>query len=153
MLPATRDAKLEKATVIKEVHATFSPEPGVDQWRPAQKTAIEGLFLAGDWTRTGWPSTMEGAVRSGYLAAEETLAEPRRAAEILAGGSAVRRTFEDLGEAGAGFSLVNESTRELIALVNASLPFYARCEEEDVRAMFQGMMGSIPPGGFHGAEV
>ncbi len=80
-LPATREAKLEKATVIKEVHATFSPEPGVDQWRPAQKTAMEGLFLAGDWTRTGWPSTMEGAVRSGYLAAEETLSslgEPRK---------------------------------------------------------------------------
>ncbi|MGC2417384.1 MAG: hydroxysqualene dehydroxylase HpnE [Candidatus Acidiferrales bacterium] len=81
VLPATREAKLEKATVIKEVHATFSPEPGVDQWRPAQKTAIEGLFLAGDWTRTGWPATMEGAVRSGYLAAEETLTSlgaPRR---------------------------------------------------------------------------
>ena len=81
VLPATREAKLEKATVIKEIHATFSPEPGVDQWRPAQKTAIEGLFLAGDWTRTGWPATMEGAVRSGYLAAEETLAslgEPRK---------------------------------------------------------------------------
>jgi squalene-associated FAD-dependent desaturase len=74
VLPATREAKLEKATVIKEVHATFSPEPGVDKWRPAQKTAVEGLFLAGDWTRTGWPATMEGAVRSGYLAAEETLA-------------------------------------------------------------------------------
>jgi squalene-associated FAD-dependent desaturase len=81
VLPATREAKLEKATVIKEVRATFSPEPGVDQWRPAQRTAVEGLFLAGDWTRTGWPATMEGAVRSGYLAAEETLAslgEPRK---------------------------------------------------------------------------
>ncbi|HEX4003809.1 MAG TPA: hydroxysqualene dehydroxylase HpnE [Candidatus Acidoferrales bacterium] len=81
VLPATREAKLEKATVIKEVHATFSPEPGVDQWRPAQKTGVEGLFLAGDWTRTGWPSTMEGAVRSGYLAAEETLVsfgDPRK---------------------------------------------------------------------------
>jgi len=80
VLPASREAKLEKATVIKEVHATFSPEPGVDRWRPAQKTGIEGMFLAGDWTRTGWPSTMEGAVRSGYLAAEETLSsfgEPR----------------------------------------------------------------------------
>jgi len=81
VLPATREAKLEKATVIKEVHATFSPEPGVDQWRPAQKTAVAGLFFAGDWTRTGWPATMEGAVRSGYLAAEETLAsfgDPRK---------------------------------------------------------------------------
>jgi squalene-associated FAD-dependent desaturase len=80
VLPAARDAKLEKATVIKEVHATFSPEPGVDRWRPLQKTPVPNLFLAGDWTRTGWPSTMEGAVRSGYLAAEGVLSflgEPR----------------------------------------------------------------------------
>ncbi len=70
VLPATRDAQLVKATVIKEVHATFSPSPSVDQWRPRQETRIAGLSLAGDWTSTGWPSTMEGAVRSGYLAAE-----------------------------------------------------------------------------------
>jgi zeta-carotene desaturase len=70
VLPATRDAKVRKATVIKEVHATFSPGPGVDRWRPAQNIGIDNLFLAGDWTRTGWPATMEGAVRSGYLAAE-----------------------------------------------------------------------------------
>lgn len=74
ILPATREADLIRATVIKEIHATFSPRPGVDQWRPAQKTAVENLFLAGDWTQTGWPSTMEGAVRSGYLAAEAALA-------------------------------------------------------------------------------
>jgi squalene-associated FAD-dependent desaturase len=74
VLPATREAKLEKATVIKEVNATFSPHPGVDRWRPLQKTKVAGLVLAGDWTRTGWPSTMEGAVRSGYLAAEAVLA-------------------------------------------------------------------------------
>jgi squalene-associated FAD-dependent desaturase len=74
VLPATRDAHLEKATVIKEVHATFSPEPGVDRWRPKQEIGAKSLFLAGDWTRTGWPATMEGAVRSGYLAAEAALA-------------------------------------------------------------------------------
>jgi squalene-associated FAD-dependent desaturase len=74
VLPASREAQLTKATVIKEVMATFSPEPGVDRYRLAQKTSVEGLFLAGDWTRTGWPSTMEGAVRSGYLAAEAALA-------------------------------------------------------------------------------
>jgi uncharacterized protein with NAD-binding domain and iron-sulfur cluster len=74
VLPATREANVLKATVIKEVNATFSPEPGVDRWRPAQTTPIGNLFLAGDWTQTGWPSTMEGAVRSGYLAAEATLA-------------------------------------------------------------------------------
>jgi squalene-associated FAD-dependent desaturase len=72
-LPAAREAKLLKATVIKEAAATFSPQPGVDRWRPIQQTNIGGLFLAGDWTATGWPATMEGAVRSGYLAAEAIL--------------------------------------------------------------------------------
>jgi squalene-associated FAD-dependent desaturase len=71
--PAARDAELLKATVIKEAAATFSPEPGVDRWRPSQETTVRGLFLAGDWTDTGWPATMEGAVRSGYLAAEAIL--------------------------------------------------------------------------------
>lgn len=73
VLPLTRAAQLRKATVVKEVHATFSPEVGSDASRPAQETGIPGLFLAGDWTRTGWPATMEGAVRSGYLAAETLL--------------------------------------------------------------------------------
>jgi zeta-carotene desaturase len=73
VLPATRDAKLVKSTVIKEVAATFSPEPGSDQWRPGPRCSVENLFLAGDWTRTGWPATMEGAVRSGYIAAEAIL--------------------------------------------------------------------------------
>jgi uncharacterized protein with NAD-binding domain and iron-sulfur cluster len=59
--------------VIKEVAATFSPQPGVDRWRPKQGTMVPGLFFAGDWTATGWPATMEGAVRSGYLAAEAVL--------------------------------------------------------------------------------
>jgi len=72
-MPAAREAQLLKATVIKEAAATFSPEPGVDQWRPSQETKTPGLFLAGDWTATGWPATMEGAVRSGYLAAESVL--------------------------------------------------------------------------------
>ena len=72
-LPAARDAQLVKATVIKEAAATFSPEPGVDRWRPKQESSVRGLFLAGDWTATGWPATMEGAVRSGYLAAEAVL--------------------------------------------------------------------------------
>ncbi len=74
VLPATREAKVVKATVIKEINATFSPEPGVDRWRPGQESSVKNLYLAGDWTRTGWPSTMEGAVRSGYLAAEALLA-------------------------------------------------------------------------------
>jgi len=73
VLPATREATLVKGTVVKEMCATFSPAPRSDQWRPAQKSPLAGLFLAGDWTTTGWPSTMEGAVRSGYLAAEAIL--------------------------------------------------------------------------------
>jgi zeta-carotene desaturase len=75
VLPAIREATLVKGTVIKEMCATFSPAPGSDQWRPAQKSPLAGLFLAGDWTATGWPSTMEGAVRSGYLAAESILSD------------------------------------------------------------------------------
>jgi len=77
-LPAARDANLIKATVIKEAAATFSPEPGVDRWRPKQETSVQNLFLAGDWTDTGWPATMEGAVRSGYLAAETVLRKEGR---------------------------------------------------------------------------
>jgi squalene-associated FAD-dependent desaturase len=72
-LPRAQAAQLMKATVIKETAATFSPRPGVDRWRPKQVTTVPGLFFAGDWTATGWPATMEGAVRSGYLAAEAVL--------------------------------------------------------------------------------
>jgi len=72
-LPLAGAANLLKATVIKEAAATFSPQPGVDRWRPRQETSVKGMFLAGDWTATGWPATMEGAVRSGYLAAEAVL--------------------------------------------------------------------------------
>jgi zeta-carotene desaturase len=68
--PAARSANLVKSTVIKEVHATYSPRPGIDAHRPTPTTAWPRVFLAGDWTATGWPATMEGAVRSGYLAAE-----------------------------------------------------------------------------------
>jgi squalene-associated FAD-dependent desaturase len=68
--PRVRDAKLEKAHVVKEVRATFSPRPGIEAIRPAAATKIPNLFLAGDWTHSGWPATMEGAVRSGYIAAE-----------------------------------------------------------------------------------
>jgi zeta-carotene desaturase len=83
VLPATREARLVKATVIKEAHATFSPQPGCDRWRPGQSTPLTNFFLAGDWTATGWPATMEGAVRSGYLAAEALLADCGSAQKIL----------------------------------------------------------------------
>jgi zeta-carotene desaturase len=70
VLPLSRQAKLTRSVVIRENAATFSPEPGCDEWRPPTRTHISNLFLAGDWTQTGWPATMESAVRSGYQAAE-----------------------------------------------------------------------------------
>lgn len=80
-LPRLRQARLERAQLITERRATFSPRPGLEALRPPAATALPNLFLAGDWTRTGWPATMEGAVRSGYLAAEAVTAAagaPRR---------------------------------------------------------------------------
>ena len=73
LFPAARDAKLERGVIVVEKRATFSPLPGVDRFRPSQAPpagGVDNLFLAGDYTRTGWPATMEGAVRGGYLAAE-----------------------------------------------------------------------------------
>lgn len=68
--PAVANAKVERSHVIKEIHATFSARPGIEDLRPVAETLAPGIFLAGDWTRSGWPATMEGAVRSGYIAAE-----------------------------------------------------------------------------------
>jgi zeta-carotene desaturase len=73
LFPSVREANLVRSVVVRENSATFSPEPGCDRWRPKQRTPIANLMLAGDWTDTGWPATMEGAVRSGYLAAEAIL--------------------------------------------------------------------------------
>ncbi len=68
--PLVREARLEKAHVVKEVRATFCAGPGLEAKRPLPELGIANLFLAGDWTRSGWPATMEGAVRSGYQAAD-----------------------------------------------------------------------------------
>ncbi len=73
VFPDARQAKLLHWRVVTMPRAVFSMQPGVDRLRPSQKTAIPSLFFAGDWTATGWPGTMEGAVRSGYLAAEGLL--------------------------------------------------------------------------------
>ncbi len=71
--PGVAEAQVERAHVVKEVRATFSAVPRLEDRRPVSATSIPNLFLAGDWTRSGWPATMEGAVRSGYLAAEAVL--------------------------------------------------------------------------------
>jgi zeta-carotene desaturase len=78
--PAVATAHLEKAALVKEVRATFGVPPGVDALRPTAVSPWPNCFLAGDWTATGWPSTMESAARSGHLAAEAlcmSIGEPR----------------------------------------------------------------------------
>jgi squalene-associated FAD-dependent desaturase len=81
--PAGREAKLLRWRIVTEPSAVFSAGPEIEPLRPPQKTAIGSLALAGDWTQTGWPATMEGAVRSGYLAAEAILAHFGRPARLL----------------------------------------------------------------------
>jgi squalene-associated FAD-dependent desaturase len=83
VFPDVKHAQLLRAKLITEPQAVFSVRPGLDAIRPRQQTAIHNLLLAGDWTRTGWPATMEGAVRSGYLAAEKVLERLARPARIV----------------------------------------------------------------------
>ncbi len=76
-------ANLLRGRVVTERAATFSAVPGIDRWRPGPVSEISNLILAGDWTDTGWPATMEGAVRSGYRAAEAVLARDGRPETIV----------------------------------------------------------------------
>ena len=71
VLPMARTAQVERFVVVKEQRATFRSLPGTAGYRLPTKTPLSNLFLAGDWTDTGWPATMEGAVRSGKRAAEQ----------------------------------------------------------------------------------
>jgi len=73
--PAGRQASLVSARVVTDPTSVLSVKPGVEAVRPAARTGRKGLYLAGDWTATGWPSTMEGAVRSGRLAADAWLVD------------------------------------------------------------------------------
>ena len=73
MLPVVHKVKLLHSLVIKERFATFSPSPEAEPLRPPARTPIRDLFLAGDWTATGLPATIEGAVQSGYAAARDIL--------------------------------------------------------------------------------
>ncbi len=81
--PAVNDAALIHSRMITERRAVFSATPGIDALRPAQQTPLGNLQLAGDWTQTGWPATMEGAVRSGFLAAENILHRHGRDASLV----------------------------------------------------------------------
>ncbi|GHB44940.1 phytoene dehydrogenase [Streptomyces xanthochromogenes] len=73
LLPAARGAEILDFFVTRERTATFAPTPGVGRLRPSARTRADGLYLAGAWTATGWPATMEGAVRSGFSAAGAAL--------------------------------------------------------------------------------
>lgn len=83
-LPASANAVLLRSRVIRWPKATFSPKPGVESLRPDQRSPIPNLYVAGEWTQTGWPSTMESAARSGYRAAEYLLADSGAPREIVA---------------------------------------------------------------------
>jgi squalene-associated FAD-dependent desaturase len=73
LLPAARGAGVSDFFVTRERTATFAPAPGVGRLRPGARTRAPGLYLAGSWTATGWPATMESAVRSGFSAAGAAL--------------------------------------------------------------------------------
>ena len=83
-LPDSRQAALLRSQIVRWPKATLSPKPGADALRPDQRSPISNLLIAGEWTRTGWPSTMEGAARSGYLAAEALLTAEGRPETLLA---------------------------------------------------------------------
>jgi squalene-associated FAD-dependent desaturase len=83
VFPQTGQAKLLHGRLVTEHRAVFSVRPGAENCRPAQQSPLPNVQLAGDWTRTGWPSTMEGAVRSGFLAAENVLRQLGRAERIV----------------------------------------------------------------------
>jgi squalene-associated FAD-dependent desaturase len=105
LLPATREATIETFFVTREHAATFRAAPGARKLRPGPRTRLPGLVIAGSWTDTGWPATMEGAVRSGHAAAHEALtalasrngsrngavhangSAPAASSELIAGGS------------------------------------------------------------------
>jgi uncharacterized protein with NAD-binding domain and iron-sulfur cluster len=82
--PEAMQARLVHHRLVTEHRAVFSVAPGSERWRPPQQSPIPNLQLAGDWTQTGWPATMEGAVRSGFVAAENVLAHHGRKVPLLA---------------------------------------------------------------------
>ncbi len=78
MYPDSKKAKLIHSVVIKEKRATLADTATIDSYRPEAKTPIDNFYLAGDWTATGLPATIEGAVKSGCTAAELVLNNLRK---------------------------------------------------------------------------
>jgi hydroxysqualene dehydroxylase len=75
LLPRTREARVMDLAVTHEPRATFRAAPGTRKLRPGTRTGLDGIYLAGSWTDTGWPATMESAVRSGITAARAALGD------------------------------------------------------------------------------
>jgi uncharacterized protein with NAD-binding domain and iron-sulfur cluster len=75
LLPRAREAEVLDVAVTHEPRATFAAVPGTAKLRPGARTPVPGVYLAGSWTDTGWPATMESAVRSGLAAAKLVLAQ------------------------------------------------------------------------------
>ena len=75
-LPGAKKAHLIRSQVVREREATISLSVGMNRYRPGPSTGVPNLFLAGDWTATGLPATIESAVLSGRLCAEAVLKDP-----------------------------------------------------------------------------
>ncbi|MEQ7010732.1 hydroxysqualene dehydroxylase HpnE [Actinopolymorpha sp. B17G11] len=92
LFPRARDARLIESFVTREPHATFRQGPGTAALRPAPRTELPGLVLAGAWTATGWPDTMEGAVRSGLRAADSIDRDPHALGRVLTEATVTERS-------------------------------------------------------------
>ena len=100
LFPRARQAEVLGTFVTREHHATFRASPGSATHRAPQRTLIPGLAVAGAWTSTGWPPTMESAVRSGHAAARAALVGAYQQAYMpLATGSRKPEDLSDTQEA------------------------------------------------------
>ncbi|GGB22893.1 hypothetical protein GCM10011492_10920 [Flexivirga endophytica] len=118
LLPGMATAKVIDFFVTREPEATFRAAPGSARLRPAAETATPGIVLAGAWTDTGWPATMEGAVRSGHSAAAAVLGQRRAQSE---GTEVDRSQHEVADEPGTSFSRPSHlSRRSFVAPQGAS---------------------------------
>ncbi|QDT16271.1 hydroxysqualene dehydroxylase HpnE [Alienimonas californiensis] len=103
--PAAREATVQHVRMVTEHKAVFAPLPGHHALRPTSRTPHPRVHLAGDYTATGWPATMEGAVRSGFAAAESVLQTEKRPERIMRPDLPSGRLARWLGFAsGSGFA-------------------------------------------------
>jgi uncharacterized protein with NAD-binding domain and iron-sulfur cluster len=105
LFPAAREAEVTEFFVTRERRATFRQAPGSGALRPQAGTRLPGLVLAGAWTDTGWPDTMESAVRSGLAAAIElrrtVLSAPGPSRTVLSAPGPSRTGYSDSGLSGS----------------------------------------------------